>query len=42
MNDPEDAYHDGHVAVGKGLIIGVALGSLLWVAIIEGIMHLFR
>jgi hypothetical protein len=42
MNDHEDAYHDGHVAVGKGLLIGVVLGSLLWVAIIAGIMYLLR
>jgi hypothetical protein len=42
MNDHEDAYHDGHVAAGKGLLIGVVLGSLLWVAIIMVIMYLIR
>jgi hypothetical protein len=42
MTDHEDAYHDGHLAVGKGLIIGVVLGSLMWVAIIDGIMYLLK
>jgi hypothetical protein len=42
MIDHEDAYHDGHLAVGKGLMIGVGLGSLLWVAIIAGIAYFFK
>lgn len=42
MIDHEDAYHDGHLGVGKGLMIGIVLGSLLWVAIIEGIVYLFK
>jgi hypothetical protein len=42
MMDHEDAYQDEHLAVGKGLLVGVVFGSLIWAAIIGGIVLMFR
>jgi hypothetical protein len=42
MIDHDDAYRDDHLAVGKGLIVGVVFGSLIWAAIIGGIVYMIR
>jgi hypothetical protein len=39
MIDQEDAYSNEHTCMGKGLMIGIVLGSLMWLAIITGIVY---
>ncbi|CAN7279599.1 hypothetical protein [Paenibacillus sp. LjRoot56] len=41
MIDHEDAYQDEHMSIGKGLIVGVAFGSLIWAGIIAGIVYIW-
>ncbi|GGI46196.1 hypothetical protein GCM10008018_15910 [Paenibacillus marchantiophytorum] len=41
MFDHEDAYQEDHLSVGKGLIVGVLFGSLIWVGIIAGIVYMW-
>lgn len=41
MIDHEDAYQDDPMSVGKGLIVGVLFGSLIWAGIIAGIVYIF-
>ncbi|WNR43874.1 hypothetical protein [Paenibacillus roseipurpureus] len=41
MIDHEDAYHEDQVLVGKGLIVGVLFGSLIWACIIAGIVYMW-
>ncbi|WP_268795999.1 hypothetical protein [Paenibacillus sp. Soil787] len=41
MIDHEDAYQDEHLSVGKGLIVGVVFGSLIWAAIIAGVVYMW-
>jgi hypothetical protein len=42
MYDHDDSYHDDPLAVGKGIALGVLMGSLMWVGIIGGIVYLMR
>jgi hypothetical protein len=42
MIDHEDAYQDEQLTVGKGMIIGVVLGSLMWTAIISGLVYILK
>ncbi|MBP1991128.1 hypothetical protein [Paenibacillus eucommiae] len=39
MIDHDDAYQDEHAAVGRGLIVGLVLGSLIWAIIIGGVIY---
>lgn len=41
MIDHEDGYQDEHVSIGKGLIVGVVFGSLIWAGIIAGIVYIW-
>ncbi|MFC5446839.1 hypothetical protein [Paenibacillus aestuarii] len=40
MIDHEDAYQEDNLSVGKGLIVGVVFGSLIWAAIIAAIVYI--
>jgi hypothetical protein len=42
MIDHDDAYQQEHLAAGKGLAYGVVFGSLIWAAIIGGVVYMFR
>lgn len=42
MIDHEDAYEDDQMAVGKGLLVGVVFGSLIWAAIIGGFVYMLK
>jgi hypothetical protein len=42
MIDHEDAYQDEQFSAGKGMLIGVVFGSLIWAAIISGIVYLCK
>ncbi|WP_260115435.1 hypothetical protein [Paenibacillus hexagrammi] len=41
MIDHEDAYQEEHLSIGRGLIVGVVCGSLIWAAIIGGIVYMW-
>lgn len=41
MIDHEDAYQDDQLSIGKGLIVGVVFGSLIWAGIIAGIVYMW-
>jgi len=41
MIDHEDAFHHEHSVIGKGLIVGIVLGALLWAAIIGGVVYMW-
>jgi hypothetical protein len=41
MIDHDDAYQEDNLAVGKGLIVGVVFGSLIWAAIIAGVVYMW-
>lgn len=42
MIDHEDAYHDDQLSAGKGLILGVVFGSLIWAGIIAGFVYMLK
>ncbi|WP_262495837.1 hypothetical protein [Paenibacillus sedimenti] len=41
MIDHEDAYQEDNLSIGKGLIVGVIIGSLIWAAIIAVIVYMW-
>ncbi|MGG1514074.1 hypothetical protein ABE504_01575 [Paenibacillus oryzisoli] len=41
MIDHEDAYQDEQMSMGRGLLIGVLFGALMWAAIIAGIVYMW-
>ena len=41
MIDHDDAYQDERFSIGKGLIVGVVFGSLIWAGIIAGIVYMW-
>lgn len=40
MIDHEDAYRDDQMLMGRGLIIGVLMGAVMWAVIIGGFLYL--
>ncbi|EGL16427.1 MULTISPECIES: hypothetical protein [Paenibacillus] len=40
MIDHEDAYRDDQMPMGRGLIIGVLMGAVMWAVIIGGFLYL--
>lgn len=41
MIDHDDAYQEDRLSIGKGLIVGVVFGSLIWAGIITGIVYMW-
>lgn len=42
MYEHDDAHHDDPLAVGKGIVWGVVMGSLMWIGIIGGVVYLMK
>ncbi|WP_269432527.1 hypothetical protein [Gordoniibacillus kamchatkensis] len=42
MQDNEDAYHDDHLAIGRGVVFGVVFGTVLWGIIIAAIVYMLK
>jgi mannose/fructose/N-acetylgalactosamine-specific phosphotransferase system component IIC len=42
MGENDDAYRDDHTAVGRGVVIGFVLGTVLWGIIIGAVVHLLK
>jgi hypothetical protein len=42
MRENDDAYRDDHASVGRGVVIGVVFGTVLWGIIIAAVVHLLK